>query len=187
MWVRKPARTNTRASVVSPRLATAQPHVNSCSRRARLRRLIDAGRTLIAKLDVEAVLQQLLNVARELTGARYAAVGVLDGSREPERHTSELESTAYRLVQEALTNAVRHAGASKIRIDVTERNGCVEIAVADDGQGFDLAEKPKGFGLTGMRERVELAGGGLDIDSGPTGTTIRAKLPVQRREAGSRV
>ena len=106
---------------------------------------------------------------------------------EPERHTSELESTTYRLVQEALTNAVRHAGASKIRIDVTEDNGCVEIAVADDGQGFDVAEKPKGFGLTGMRERVELAGGELDIDSGPTGTTIRAKLPVQRRAAGAGV
>ena len=106
---------------------------------------------------------------------------------EPERHTSELESTAYRLVQEALTNAVRHAGASKIRIDVTEGDGCVEIAVADDGQGFDLDEKPKGFGLTGMRERVELAGGELDIDSRPTGTTVRAKLPVQRREAGSSV
>jgi len=106
---------------------------------------------------------------------------------EPARHTSELESTAYRLVQEALTNAVRHADASKIRIDVTERNGCVEIAVADDGQGFDLGEKPTGFGLTGMRERVELAGGELDIESGPTGTTIRAKLPVQRRAAGTSV
>ena len=106
---------------------------------------------------------------------------------EPERHSSELESTTYRLVQEALTNAVRHAGASKIRIDVAEANGCVEIAVADDGQGFDLGAKPKGFGLTGMRERVELAGGELDIDSGPTGTTIRAKLPVQRREAGAGV
>ena len=106
---------------------------------------------------------------------------------EAERPTSELESTAYRLVQEALTNAVRHAGASRIRIDVAERNGCVDIAVADDGQGFDPGEKPKGFGLTGMRERVELAGGELDIDSGPAGTTIRAKLPAQRRTAGTNV
>ena len=47
----------------------------------RLRRLIDAGRSLIAKLDVDAVLHQLLDVAREVTGARYAAVGVLDDSR----------------------------------------------------------------------------------------------------------
>jgi signal transduction histidine kinase len=100
---------------------------------------------------------------------------------EPERHTSELESTTYRLVQEALTNAVRHAGASNIRVDVTERDGWVEIAVTDDGRGFDLDEKPKGFGLMGMRERVELAGGELDIESAPSGTTVHAKLPVQRR------
>ena len=56
---------------------------------------------------------------------------------EPTRHTSELESTTYRLVQEALTNAVRHAGASRIRIDVKEHDGCVEVAVSDDGRGFD--------------------------------------------------
>ena len=100
---------------------------------------------------------------------------------EAERHTPELESTAYRLVQEALTNASRHAGASNIRIDVTDHDSCVKIAVTDDGRGFDLNEKPKGFGLTGMRERVDLAGGLLDIESGPSGTTIHANLPAQRR------
>ena len=101
---------------------------------------------------------------------------------EPARHTTELESTTYRLVQEALTNAVRHAGASHIRIDVSERDGHVEVAVADDGRGFDPETTDGGgFGLTGMRERVELADGELDIDSGPSGTTVRARLPVRRR------
>jgi signal transduction histidine kinase len=103
---------------------------------------------------------------------------------EPTRHTSELESTTYRLVQEALTNAVRHAGANHIRIDVTEREGCVEVAVGDDGHGFDPETTDGGgFGLTGMRERVELADGELDIDSGSSGTTVRARLPVRRRAA----
>ena len=98
------------------------------------------------------------------------------------RHTPELESTVYRLVQESLTNAVRHAGATRIRIDVGEHDGCVEVAVADDGRGFDPATADSGgFGLTGMRERVELADGELDIDSGPDGTTVRARLPVRRR------
>jgi signal transduction histidine kinase len=101
---------------------------------------------------------------------------------EPTRHTTELESTTYRLVQEALTNAVRHADASHIRIDVSDRDGCVDVAVADDGRGFDPeTTEGGGFGLTGMRERVELADGELDIDSGPTGTTVRARLPVRRR------
>ena len=100
---------------------------------------------------------------------------------EPTRHTTELESTTYRLVQEALTNAVRHAGASHIRIDVTDHDGSVEVAVADNGRGFDPDTTDGGFGLTGMRERVELADGELDIDSGPSGTTVRARLPVRRR------
>ena len=102
------------------------------------------------------------------------------------RHATrpELESTVYRLVQEALTNAVRHADATSIRIDVTEHDGCVDVAVSDDGRGFDAANANSGgFGLTGMRERVELAGGELDIDSSPSGTTVKARLPVRRRAA----
>jgi len=101
---------------------------------------------------------------------------------EAERHTPELEGTTYRLVQEALTNAVRHAGASHIRIDVSERDGCIEVEVSDNGRGFDPATADSGgFGLTGMRERVELADGELDIDSSPSGTTVKARLPVRRR------
>jgi signal transduction histidine kinase len=101
---------------------------------------------------------------------------------EPTRHSPELESTVYRLVQESLTNAVRHAGASRIRVTVTEHDGCVDVEVGDDGRGFDPATADGGgFGLTGMRERVELAGGELDIDSGPSGTTVKARLPVRRR------
>ena len=101
---------------------------------------------------------------------------------EASRHTPELESTVYRLVQEALTNAVRHAEATHIRIDVSEHDGCVHASVADDGRGFDPATTNSGgFGLAGMRERIELADGELDIDSGPEGTTVRARLPVRRR------
>jgi len=97
------------------------------------------------------------------------------------RHTPELESTTYRLVQEALTNAVRHARASRIRIEVSEHDDCIDITVSDDGRGFDPdTAKAKGFGLTGMRERVELADGVLEIGSDDAGTTIRARLPVQR-------
>jgi signal transduction histidine kinase len=98
------------------------------------------------------------------------------------RHTPELESTTYRLVQESLTNAVRHADATHISIDVREHDGCVEVAIADDGRGFDPAITDSGgFGLMGMRERVELADGELDISSGAEGTTVRARLPVRRR------
>jgi len=87
-------------------------------------------------------------------------------------------------VQECLTNVARHAEAEHVRVEVAEHDGCVEIAVSDDGRGFDSsASDLKGFGLTGMRERVELAGGHLGIESSSSGTTLRAKLPVRRRAA----
>ena len=148
-------------------------------------------RTLIVELRPAALDEYGAGAAIESLAERTAArEGISveahvdmawERGEEPQRHTSELESTTYRLVQEALTNAVQHAGASNIRVDVTEHDGCMEIAVTDDGRGFDLGEKPKGFGLVGMRERVELAGGELDIESAPSGTTVHAKLPVQRR------
>jgi signal transduction histidine kinase len=83
-------------------------------------------------------------------------------------------------VQESLTNAVRHAGASRVDIGVTERDGFVDVAVTDDGTGFDPAELPAGFGIMGMRERVKLAAGELDIQTGSTGTTVHARLPAHR-------
>jgi signal transduction histidine kinase len=99
---------------------------------------------------------------------------------EPARHTPELESTVYRLVQESLTNAVRHAGAQLVRIDVTEHDGSLDISVSDDGHGFDLDAQSPGFGLLGMRERVKLAAGELEVDTGPGGTTVHARLPADR-------
>jgi signal transduction histidine kinase len=87
-------------------------------------------------------------------------------------------------VQEALTNAVRHAGANHIRIDVTEHEGCVEVAVSDDGRGFDpdhvqvLADIAH-FGLIAMRERVEALGGRFLVITAPgDGTVVEAKLPL---------
>jgi signal transduction histidine kinase len=63
---------------------------------------------------------------------------------------------------------------------VTERDGFLDIAVSDDGGGFDPAADAAGFGLLGMRERVALAAGELDIETGHTGTTVRARLPARR-------
>jgi signal transduction histidine kinase len=106
---------------------------------------------------------------------------------EPARHTDELESAIYRLVQESLNNAVKHAGSSEIRVDVEEDEKCVTIRVTDDGRGFDPSAVSGRFGLLGMRERIELAGGELEIDSEEgSGTSVIARLPVVRRAASSR-
>jgi signal transduction histidine kinase len=153
-------------------------------------------RTLIVELrpaaldeyGIEAAIQALAErtAAREgLTVETHIDLAWERGD-EQTRPAPELESTAYRLVQEALTNIARHAGATRVDIGVREQDSCVDISVIDDGRGFDPTQQHgKGFGLTGMRERVELAGGELDIDSGPAGTTIRARLPVRRRAAAA--
>jgi signal transduction histidine kinase len=106
------------------------------------------------------------------------------------RLDAELESTIYRVVQEALTNVSRHAQASKAVITVTERGGVVEASVTDDGRGLPDAGRlgPRGdgleggFGMSGMRERAELVGGELEWFPAPErGTTMRLTVPLAGR------
>ena len=92
----------------------------------------------------------------------------------------ELETTVYRLVQEALTNVSKHCGARTAQVTVTAAARAITVEVHDDGAGFDTAAVTAGYGLAGMRERVYLVGGTLDVSSDPeTGTTVRARLPVR--------
>jgi signal transduction histidine kinase len=105
-----------------------------------------------------------------------------EDGRADTRHAPELESAIYRLVQEALTNVAKHAGASRVTVAVIEDDGTVQLTVTDDGAGFQTDAASEGFGLIGMRERVTLLGGELDFDSRPgAGTTVAARIPVQRR------
>lgn len=99
----------------------------------------------------------------------------------PRRLTPGIELAVYRLVQEALTNAVRHAGASTVRIELSEDREVLTGVVCDDGGGFDPADTDAGFGLIGMRERVTLAGGTLAVASSAAGTEVRFTLPAARR------
>ncbi len=75
----------------------------------------------------------------------------------------ELETAVYRLVQEALTNVVKHAQAEHAAVSVVEQDDQVLVTIEDDGVGFDQEASHSGFGLTSMRERVSLAGGEIEI------------------------
>lgn len=97
------------------------------------------------------------------------------------RPNAELERTIYRLVQEALTNVCKHAGASHASVEVTATNGTICVRVTDDGHGFSPNGPAAGFGLPGMRERVGLVNGRLEVSSGASGTTVEATLPVVPR------
>jgi signal transduction histidine kinase len=91
----------------------------------------------------------------------------------------ELETTLYRLAQEALTNVVKHAQATSVyvRLAVSEA-GVMLLEIVDDGVGFDTTMPKSGFGLGSLRERVRLAGGLITIDSGPQGTLVHVQVPL---------
>ncbi len=108
------------------------------------------------------------------------------------RLDAELESTIYRVVQEALTNVSRHAEATKAVISVVGRDGVVTASVTDDGRGLPETSRlgPRGdgleggFGMSGMRERAELVGGELEWERAPEkGTIMRLTVPLAGRPA----
>jgi two-component system sensor histidine kinase UhpB len=94
---------------------------------------------------------------------------------------SDVQVVIYRVAQEALVNAARHSGATRIEVSLEAGDGStVSLIVNDNGSGFTFAEEGKGLGLSGMRERALLVGGRLEIDSRPgRGTTVRLEVPVQ--------
>jgi signal transduction histidine kinase len=100
------------------------------------------------------------------------------GARGKKRLDPELDTVVYRVVQEALTNAARHAHPETVAVQLRYRNGEVRVSVTDDGRGFDASQPAAGFGLLGMRERVSLVGGQFKLSSSPDGTTVEISLPV---------
>jgi signal transduction histidine kinase len=95
-----------------------------------------------------------------------------------ERLPTEVETAIYRIVQESLTNVVKHAHAQRVSILVTRKDGALTAVVEDDGRGFDTVDTGDGFGLEGMRERVALLDGRLAVESGESGTTLVAEVPL---------
>jgi signal transduction histidine kinase len=162
---------------------------------------IDGLRHLITELRPAALDDLGLEAALEALARRAQAIDGLDvttqimlgeGEHGPRRLDAELESTIYRVVQEALTNVGRHADASKADVVVGERDGRVYVTVTDDGRGMPDSSRlgPRGdgleggFGMSGMRERAELVGGELEFLPAPgKGTTVRLTVPLVGRPA----
>jgi signal transduction histidine kinase len=104
-------------------------------------------------------------------------LGLPDPTQRDRRLAPELETTVYRLIQEALTNVAKHADAKHVTVIAEVGDEHVRIEVVDDGVGFNHDAVTAGFGLTGMRERAELAGGTVSIASRPGETCITALVP----------
>lgn len=133
------------------------------------------------ELGLESALEALAHRREAQTGLQVVIdldLGTGHGGG-PRRIDPAVESTLYRLVQEALSNAAKHAHAKRADVCLRSMPGAVELIVKDDGRGFDPEARTDGFGLMGMRERVALVRGTLEISSAEgAGTTLRAVLPV---------
>jgi signal transduction histidine kinase len=141
-------------------------------------------------LGLAAALQALARRAQAIDGLDVKIEMELGAEDDGRRLDAELESTVYRIVQEALTNVSRHAEATSAVVHITERGGVVSASVTDDGKGLPNADRlgPRGdgleggFGMGGMRERAELVGGELEFGPAPTkGTTVRLVVPLAGR------
>lgn len=132
-------------------------------------------------LGLMPALSWLARTVRE----RFAVEVVTDLRGIDERLDREIETLAFRIVQEALTNVAKHSGASRAAVEVERASGRLRIAVADEGCGFDPARAREGddesatVGLRGMRDRAELFGGSLRVDAAPgRGTRIEVIVPL---------
>jgi signal transduction histidine kinase len=133
------------------------------------------------ELGLEAALEALFDRHRTIDDLEISEQIALPDGGGPGLEP-EIQATVYRVVQEALTNIAKHARAGRVRVAVRGDGDRIVIEVADDGRGFDPAAPPgSGFGLSGMRERVAVAGGEVTIDSSPSGTTVTAWLPLAQR------
>jgi signal transduction histidine kinase len=148
-----------------------------------IRQMIDQVRTLAFELRpaildefglIEA-LRHLVTHYGERAGVRASFTTTPNDARAP----VEIETACFRIVQEALSNIARHARTRHVEVALTAQDVALEVTVRDHGVGFNVERLRTGLGLTGMRERAELVGGSLEIESVPgAGTTVRARFPL---------
>lgn len=138
-------------------------------------------------LDDLGLLPALAWLARTL-GEQTGLAVELETAGLEERLEAEVETLVFRVVQEALTNVLKHAGAARAEVRVTRQEGSLELTVRDAGRGFDptILESragATGSGLRGMRDRIELFGGRLHLRSAPgAGTSLSAVIPLPAPE-----
>jgi two-component system, NarL family, sensor histidine kinase DevS len=122
---------------------------------------------------LEAALERLTANFGEQTGLAVDFVARLGDEQLP----SEVATALYRIVQEGLANVAKHAHARTVSVLLTRKNGRVAVVIEDDGRGFDPDSPADGFGLQGMRERVDLLGGTLQVESrAGAGTTLAVEV-----------
>src|SRR5699024_1135906 len=126
----------------------------------------------------------LASLDRVLETARAAGVEVeAELSVPAESLPRPVDAAAYRIVQESMTNVLRHARATRVPVRAERTDGGLSLRISDDGRGRPAGMgRPIGTGISGMRERAELLGGTLTAGRGPDGFTVQAQLPARPEE-----
>ncbi len=129
-----------------------------------------------------------LLAALEWVVGRHASFGGLDVAfvveGPPRRLDPQTELAAFRIAQEALANAEKHADAEEVEVRARFDELGLLLEISDDGRGFDVSTPPSGFGLTGMRERARLVDASFSVTSGPDGTVVRFRSGPARDADG---
>ncbi len=133
-------------------------------------------------LDDIGLVAALRRLATDVADRHGIEIGIaMDGLDDRSRFNADTETVVYRVIQEALTNVVRHAVASRVEVRLSASSGSVGAYVIDDGVGFDLGEidNSLSLGLAGMVERASLIGGSVEIGSElGSGTSVKVEVPI---------
>jgi signal transduction histidine kinase len=179
-------------------LKTIEPLVDEKSR----------GRVRLLRRHLDELAQMLHRIAWELRPTSIDELGLINAlenylaewskkhgikvdfhcsDSDLDRRSNEIRTTIYRLVQEGLTNVAKHArDATNVSVVIGTAEHTLHLTIEDDGRGFDPTALSSRIGLAGMRERLLLVGGQLNIESSPsTGTTIFARIPLQSEKTAA--
>jgi PAS domain S-box-containing protein len=142
--------------------------------------LTDLRPGVLDHLGLWAALEWLLQETQTRSGLRGTLVSTEGGGERRLGRSAEI--AVYRIVQEVLTNVVRHAQASEVIVTIGGSPSGLELDIRDDGIGMQVPAQPTSFGLLGMYERARALGGELSIDSAPgKGTSVRLRVPESTR------
>ena len=152
--------------------------------------LTDARRSVRAlrpeQLEDSSLPEAIATLARTWSEQTAIAAG-LETTGIVTRAGADTEAAVFRVAQEGLSNVAKHARASRVQLTLTYLDGTLLLDVADNGTGFDPAARADGYGLPGMRRRLEGVGGTLTVESAPSaGTTLNAAVPLAGPDHGGK-
>lgn len=177
---------------IGPLLTTLKMHVQAANLDKKVKtKLIDqldgtineiriiSNNLMPSVLEDFGVGEAINNLVKQLAGSNALTIKYKNDMKAESLLEKSLQINLYRVVQEAISNSVRHSGCTEIKVSLSEFDEYVGLFVADNGKGFDVKARFSGNGVRNMKERVKLLNGSIDIASDKSGTTIEIEIPLK--------